>query len=711
MECNKDEARRAIDIAERKLSQYDYNGAKKFVTKAQNLYPNLDGLKQVLLMIDVYISATNKINGEADWYGILGVDPIANDEAVKKRYKKLALLLHPDKNKFKGAEGAFKLVSQAWCVLSDKVNRIVYDQKRKSKEANTGMQKPPTNPQKPASHNGNQNAGGCMDPSAAATSDKPASGMPKPVNPNKPASSNGLHQNARDCVDLSAKSNEDSILFWTMCNGCKTQCSYLMVYLYKAILCPKCGQTFIATEITPCASVVRPANISSSPQQQHHYSAQIKATNRSTNGALSSGSNSSPSASAAAQKTPQVSASSSGRVYSPSVSATAKTPQVSVLRPVIDLSSSPEVQQQQKQQWSAKNISGGTYSQIFASSSASAAAQKTPQASASSSGRFYSPSVSATARTPQVSVLRPVINLSSSPEVQQQWSAQNISGGTYSQSFASSSASAAAQKTPQASASSGRVYSPSVSATAKTPQASVLRPVINLSSSPEVQQQWSAQNISGGTSSQSFASSSASAAQKTPQASASSSGRVYSPSISATAKTPQVSVLRPIVNLSSSPQLQQQWSAQNTSAGTYSQSFASSSVSAAQKTPQASASSLGRVSSPSVSATAKTPQASAVQPVVNLSSSTQVQQQQQWSAQNTSGDTYSQSFASSSVSYTYSYQWSCSVSVTANSSSGNAVNQGQESSKRVHEVSQETVAAAEKVLKKPRRRGQKIDKK
>ncbi|XP_020872593.1 dnaJ homolog subfamily B member 14-like [Arabidopsis lyrata subsp. lyrata] len=143
MESNKEEARRALDYAERKLSKNDYHGAKKFVTKAQALYPKLGGLEQVLIMIDVYISAPN---GEADWYGIIGVDPLADDEAVKKQYKKLALLLHPDKNRFNGAEGAFKLVLQAWCLLSDKANRIAYDQKRRPnqvKQKESGRQKPP----------------------------------------------------------------------------------------------------------------------------------------------------------------------------------------------------------------------------------------------------------------------------------------------------------------------------------------------------------------------------------------------------------------------------------------------------------------------------------------------------------------------------------------------------------------------------------------
>ncbi|KAL1206687.1 Chaperone protein dnaJ 49 [Cardamine amara subsp. amara] len=128
MDCNKDEAKRAMDIAERKITEKDYNGAKKFVNKAQNLFPNLDGLKQLLTTVEVYISGENKLAGEPDWYGILGVDPLATDLEVRKKYLKLALMLHPDKNRFKGAEGAFKLLSDAWGLLSDTDRRYSYNE-------------------------------------------------------------------------------------------------------------------------------------------------------------------------------------------------------------------------------------------------------------------------------------------------------------------------------------------------------------------------------------------------------------------------------------------------------------------------------------------------------------------------------------------------------------------------------------------------------
>ncbi|KAB1201272.1 hypothetical protein CJ030_MR0G004512 [Morella rubra] len=140
MECNKDEAARAKEIAEKKFMAKDIIGAKKFALKAQNLFPALEGIPQILATLDVYISAENKINGEADWYGVMGVDPLADDETVRKQYRKLALMLHPDKNKSIGADGAFKHISEAWSLLSDKAKRLAYDQRRNAK----AFQKVPT---------------------------------------------------------------------------------------------------------------------------------------------------------------------------------------------------------------------------------------------------------------------------------------------------------------------------------------------------------------------------------------------------------------------------------------------------------------------------------------------------------------------------------------------------------------------------------------
>ncbi|KAL5724846.1 hypothetical protein ACHQM5_008057 [Ranunculus cassubicifolius] len=142
MECNRDEATRAKQIAIQKVSANDMVGAKKFVLKAQSLYPNLEGLSQMLAIIDVCIAAQSKICGESDWYGILGVAPNSDEDAIRKQYRKLALALHPDKNKLVGAEAAFKHISEAWRLLSDKNKRVAYDKRISSRPSQQAVPPP-----------------------------------------------------------------------------------------------------------------------------------------------------------------------------------------------------------------------------------------------------------------------------------------------------------------------------------------------------------------------------------------------------------------------------------------------------------------------------------------------------------------------------------------------------------------------------------------
>ena len=63
-----------------------------------------------------------------DYYKILGVDRKADEEELKRVYRKLALKHHPDKNPGdKKAEDRFKEINEAYDVLSDPAKRARYD--------------------------------------------------------------------------------------------------------------------------------------------------------------------------------------------------------------------------------------------------------------------------------------------------------------------------------------------------------------------------------------------------------------------------------------------------------------------------------------------------------------------------------------------------------------------------------------------------------
>lgn len=65
---------------------------------------------------------------ERDYYKILGVSRNANEEEIKKAYRKVAMQYHPDRNPGdKGAEEKFKLASEAYEVLRDPQKRDIYD--------------------------------------------------------------------------------------------------------------------------------------------------------------------------------------------------------------------------------------------------------------------------------------------------------------------------------------------------------------------------------------------------------------------------------------------------------------------------------------------------------------------------------------------------------------------------------------------------------
>ncbi|KAF8085556.1 hypothetical protein N665_0663s0003 [Sinapis alba] len=239
MDSNKEEANRARETAKKKFLANDFPGARKFALKAQFLNPDLEGIARMVATFDVHVCAQNIIHGEIDYYGVLGINPEADDETVRKRYRKLAVMLHPDRNKSVGAEEAFKFLSQAWGVFSDKAKRADYDLRRNlglyegrgasssSKHADNGFQK--------------------------AAKASVVANAPK-VKSLKRVTKRASDASASAATPASAHNATSEGTFWTVCRTCRTQYEYHRVYLNQNLLCPNCRKPFIAVETDPPGS-------------------------------------------------------------------------------------------------------------------------------------------------------------------------------------------------------------------------------------------------------------------------------------------------------------------------------------------------------------------------------------------------------------------------------------------------------------------------
>ncbi|KAJ0914710.1 putative DnaJ domain, Chaperone J-domain superfamily [Helianthus annuus] len=130
---SKSESLRLKTLAEQTYSSSDLKSALKYAKRAHRLCPTLHGLSDLLTAFKILTTAADNTTGATTtphWYKILDLEPFSHINSIKKQYKKLALILHPDKNSTStcvALEDAFKLVNDAFSVLSDKIRRKEYD--------------------------------------------------------------------------------------------------------------------------------------------------------------------------------------------------------------------------------------------------------------------------------------------------------------------------------------------------------------------------------------------------------------------------------------------------------------------------------------------------------------------------------------------------------------------------------------------------------
>lgn len=78
-----------------------------------------------------------------DYYKVLGVEPTADADQIRKAYRRLARKYHPDVSKEPDAEERFKAVNEANEVLGDPQRRAAYDQVRRGHREGQPFQRPP----------------------------------------------------------------------------------------------------------------------------------------------------------------------------------------------------------------------------------------------------------------------------------------------------------------------------------------------------------------------------------------------------------------------------------------------------------------------------------------------------------------------------------------------------------------------------------------
>ncbi|XP_021897210.1 dnaJ homolog 1, mitochondrial-like [Carica papaya] len=125
-----DSARKMIDDAEEKFRNNDIRGAARLAFNAKKLDSTFASYHTAYL---IHLAAKRTLNnGEVDHYAILGVENLlsADKQTIKNQYKKIALSVHPDKNKSVAANGAFNIISAAMEVLSDCSKRKAFDSRR-----------------------------------------------------------------------------------------------------------------------------------------------------------------------------------------------------------------------------------------------------------------------------------------------------------------------------------------------------------------------------------------------------------------------------------------------------------------------------------------------------------------------------------------------------------------------------------------------------
>ncbi|KAK8966251.1 hypothetical protein KSP40_PGU015090 [Platanthera guangdongensis] len=207
------EARRLLEISEKLLDARDLVGSKRFAERALESDPLLEGVDLILAVVDVLLASQRRVNNQLDCYSILQLphpsSPVSASDgaggggteeslAIKRSYRRLALFLSPERNRYPLADPALRFVIEAYAVLSDPAKKSILDSELR------------------------------MSASHIRSNGSAADATPRP--PDR--------------------------TFWTTCPSCCHVFEYDHTYLNRSLRCGTCRQPFHAGEMTAKPPVV-----------------------------------------------------------------------------------------------------------------------------------------------------------------------------------------------------------------------------------------------------------------------------------------------------------------------------------------------------------------------------------------------------------------------------------------------------------------------
>lgn len=264
---NRAEAERLLGIAEKLLQTRDLTGSREFALLAQETEPLLEGSDQILAITDVLLASERRVvnNRHNDWYAILQTNRqslSSEPDLLKKNYRRLALLLHPDKNRYPLADSAFKLVADAWALLSDPSKRGLYDHElavyskidlplRRHQPPQSAAQAAADKDKLPVrrSPRGGGTGGAGGDGAGLNSSD------PSPPPP-PPHTASGNNQPRGSSGGRGGRATGRTANFWTACPYCYVLYEYPRAYEDCCLRCQNCERAFHASVINSLPPMV-----------------------------------------------------------------------------------------------------------------------------------------------------------------------------------------------------------------------------------------------------------------------------------------------------------------------------------------------------------------------------------------------------------------------------------------------------------------------